>query len=131
MSLLKIWPDYSAGKTARHADVEGVVGALTTVTAATYSASITVDASAQTYVQIVATDTSAFTINNPTNARAGMSLVFDILNSSGGTLGTPTWDTLFKLAGTLTKPANTKRKTISFYFDGSAWIEESRAAADI
>jgi len=131
MSLLKSWPDYSVGGVARHADVEGVVGALTTVAAATYSASITVDASAQQYVQIVATDTVAFTINNPTNAKAGMSLVFDIRNSSGGTLGTPTWGTLFKLAGTLTKPADTKRKTISFYCDGAAWIEESRAAADI
>jgi len=131
MSLLKIWPDSTAGKRERHADVEGVVGSITTVTAATYSASITVDASAQQYVQIVATDTVAFTINNPTNARAGMSLIFDIKNSSGGTLGTPTFDTLFLLAGTFTKPASTKRRTISFYFDGTNWVEENRAPADI
>ena len=129
--LLKNWADYTAGKRERHVDVENVVGALTTVTAPTYSASITVDASVQSYVKITATDGSAFTINNPTNPKAGMSLIFDVVNGSGTTLGTITWGTAFKSAGSFTNPADAKRRTISFYFDSVAWVETSRAAADI
>ncbi len=37
----------------------------------------------------------------------------------------------FRLAGAFTKPADTKRRTISFYNDGTAWVETNRAAADI
>ena len=81
--------------------------------------------------KIVATDTVAFTISNPVAAAAGQSMIFDIVNSSGGSLGTVTWGNAFKLAGSLTNPANGKRKTIAFYYDGTNWVETARAAADI
>lgn len=103
----------------------------TPVTTLTYGTTIAVDASKGEIFKIAATDTVAYTVSNPTNAVAGARLVFDILNSSGGTMGTITWDTLFKLAGALTKPANGKRSVIEFYYDGTNWVELNRIAADI
>jgi hypothetical protein len=76
-------------------------------------------------------DNGAFTISNPSNAMGGQSITYCILNSSGGSMGTITWGTQFKLAGAFSNPANGKRRTIRFFFDGTYWIEEARAAADI
>jgi hypothetical protein len=82
--------------------------------------------------KITVTDGVAFTINNPTGLQqVGSRITFDILNSAGGAHGTITWDTLYKLAGALAAIANTKRKTITFYWDGTNWVEVGRAAADI
>ena len=53
------------------------------------------------------------------------------MNSSNGTMGTVSWNGVFKLAGAFTNPANGKHRTIAFYFDGTNWIETARAAADI
>lgn len=99
--------------------------------ALTYSASITPDASAGKRQKITATNTTAYTINAPTNAYRGAELTFDILNSSGGSMGAITWNAVFKLAGAFTNPADTKRRTITFYYDGTNWVELNRAAADI
>ena len=102
-----------------------------TVVTLTYSASITpalVDGSRFT---IAATNTTAYTINAITNALPGAVVTFDILNSSGGTMGAITWNAVYKLAGAFTNPANTKRRTITFWNDGTDWVEVSRAAADI
>lgn len=104
---------------------------LNTVQTLTYSATIATDVQTGKYFVIVATDTSAFTISNPTNAVAGRELTYDIKNSSGGVMGAITWGGDFKLAGAFTNPADTKRRTISFYHDGTNWIETSRVAADI
>ena len=81
---------------------------------------------------IVVTDTSAFTIANPPLVSGGR-VVFDIKNSSGGTMGALTWGSggVMLLAGAFTNPASTKRRTISFYCDGTNWVETGRSAADI
>lgn len=97
----------------------------------TYSASMTPDASSSVKKKITATNGTAFTINNPTNGFPGAQLVIDILNSSGGALGTITWGTAYKMAGAFTTPADTKRRTIAFFYDGTDWVETGRAAADI
>lgn len=98
----------------------------------TYSATIATDASlpSDTF-KIAATNTTAFTISNPTNPTAGRKITYDITNSSGGVMGAITWGAAFKLAGAFTNPANTKRRTIGFYYDGTNWVETNRAAADI
>src|SRR4029078_10916050 len=57
----------------------------------------------------------AFTINAVVTPVAGQVMIFDIRNNSGGALGTITWNAVFKLAGVFTNPANTKRRTITFY----------------
>lgn len=97
----------------------------------TYSTSITPNATLGKFKKITATNTTAYTINAPQNPQNGMELVFDIVNSSGGAMGTITWNAAFKLAGAFTNPANTKARTISFVYDGSNWVETNRAAADI
>lgn len=102
-----------------------------TVKALAYSASIATDAALGSHFTTAATNGTAFTLTNPTNATAGKEITYDLLNSSGGAMGAITWDTLFKLAGAFTNPANGKRRTISFYYDGTNWVETNRAAADI
>jgi hypothetical protein len=97
----------------------------------TYGASVSTNRSLGSVFKITATNTSAFTINAPTNMRSGDELVYDITNSSGGTMGTITWNAAFLLAGAFTNPASTKRRTIRFYYDGTNWVELNRAAADI
>jgi hypothetical protein len=129
--ILKDWPDSAGSHPQRLYEIEQLLGQLSNVIAATYSASITVDASAAAHVTISATDTSAFTIAAPTNAKKGRELTIDIANASGGSLGTVTWNAAFKLAGAFTNPANGKRRTISFKHDGTVWVETHRAAADI
>lgn len=102
-----------------------------TVQTLTYGTTIAVDASSGPICKITVTDAVGFTINNPTNLVAGTKLLFDILNSSGGAMGAITWDTLFLLAGAFTNPADTTRRTIEFYYDGTNLVEVGRAAADI
>lgn len=46
-------------------------------------------------------------------------------------MGAITWNAVYKLAGAFTNPADTKRRTITFGYDGTNWVEQSRAAADI
>jgi len=101
------------------------------VSALSYSASITPDSSLGEFFTLGITNTSAFTINAPTNPIAGARMTIDLLNSSGGAHGTITWNAAFSMAGALAAIASTKRKTISFYYSGSNWIELNRAAADI
>lgn len=129
--LLKDWPDSSGAHPQRLYDIEQLLGQLTTVSAATYGAAIATDASAAAHFTVTASDTSAFTINAPSNAKKGREITFDITNSSGGSLGTITWNAVFKLAGAFTNPANGKRRTASFKYDGTNWVETHRAAADI
>jgi len=96
-----------------------------------YSGTIATDANLADVFGIVATNGSAFTISNPTNAFSGRIITYDIKNSSGGALGAITWGAAFLLAGAFTNPANGKRRTITFYYDGTSWVETNRAAADI
>lgn len=96
-----------------------------------YGPSVATNAGQGNFHRVTVTNGTAFTIANPTNLQAGQTILYDVLNSSGGAMGVITWDTLFKLAGAFTNPANTKRRTISFYYDGTSLIEVNRAAADI
>lgn len=100
----------------------------------TYSASITPNAARANWHTITATNGTAFTINAPTAPPASTqteSLTIEILNSSGGALGTITWNAVFVLVGgAFTNPANTKKRFITFWWNGSSWIEAYRASAD-
>ena len=72
-----------------------------------------------------------FTINNPYYFFQGRKVRFWIINTSNGALGTITWDTNYKLAGSWVQPASTKRRTIEFEYIGTKWYEVSRSVADI
>ena len=97
----------------------------------TYGATIATDINLGSVFKIAATNGIAFTISNPSNPVAARTIAYDILNSSGGAMGAITWGAAFLLAGAFTNPANTKRRTISFYYDGTNWVETNRAAGDI
>ena len=109
-------------------------GADFTMSSLTYSASITPNAMNTEYFTIMATNGTAFTINNPSADPifAGTRVTFDIKNSSGGAMGSITWGAKYLLAtGGFTNPANTKRRTITFAWDGVNYVEVAKAAADI
>lgn len=93
----------------------------------TYSTSVTPEPS-RLIQKITVTNGTGFTINSL--AQGGI-MTFDIYNNSGGAMGTITWVSAYKLAGAFTNPANGKHRTISFYSDGTNWIETNRATADI
>jgi hypothetical protein len=90
--------------------------------AATYGATVSIDAAAATTHVIAATNATAFTILNPTNPATGRLLVVQVKNTSGGALGTVTWDTLYKMA-TFVKPANGFTRSAGFSYNGTNWTE--------
>lgn len=96
----------------------------------TYSTSMTIDASTGNNFSITATDGVGFTINAPTNPVTGQKIYITIRNTSGGALGTATWNAAFKMA-TWTQPANTNSRTIKFIYDGTNWVEFGRTTTDI
>lgn len=97
----------------------------------TYGVTVAVDASLGDHFLISATDGVAFTISSPVNPiAAGQEITVRVKNISGGTMGNITWGLGYKMA-TLTKPANGYSKSITFQYDGSAWIEISRTPSDV
>jgi len=109
------------------------------VKALTYGATITTDVRFDDYFTINATNGTLFTISNPTDSSNSNNAImqfkeitYDIKNSSGGALGAITWGAAFKLDATgFVNPANTKRKTIRFMFDGTNWVQVGPTSADI
>ncbi len=95
-----------------------------------YSASITFRALFGELFQIVVTDGNAFTINAPTSPFASKEILIEIYNNSGGTMGTISWNTVFKMNDAFTSPANGQRRRIRFRYDGTNWRETWRQAAD-
>lgn len=100
------------------------------VATVTYSASMTPDASLAPVQTITATNSTAFTINAPTNPTIGQRLTITIRNTSGGALGTATWNAVFKMAS-WTQPGDTNSRSITFCYNGTNWIEQTRTASDI
>lgn len=100
------------------------------INAITYSASMNPNHEAQVNT-IVATNGTAFTVNNGNNRRTGRRLLLDIKNSSGGALGAVTFGGAYLLAGAFVAPASTKRRLYEFYDDGTNLIETYRSGADI
>lgn len=97
----------------------------------TVQPNVSIDVAAGTLVNINVTSTSAFTINSPTNDGAnGQQLTICIKNTSGGALLGVTWGSEYKLSS-WTNPANGFSRSISFFYDGTNWIEYSRTTADV
>lgn len=92
---------------------------------------VPINAAAGTMFNVDVTSTSAFTINSPTNPGAnGQQLTICVKNTSGGALLGVTWGSGYKLAA-WTSPANGFSRSISFFYDGTNWIEYSRTTADV
>jgi hypothetical protein len=92
---------------------------------------VPINVAAGTLVNIDVTSPSAFTINSPTNDGAnGQQLTISVKNTSGGAMGTITFGGEYKLSA-WTNPANGFSRSISFFYDGTNWIEFSRTTADV
>jgi hypothetical protein len=96
----------------------------------TYSTSMTVDAFTGSRFVITATNSTAFTINAPTNLATSQTVTFTIKNTSGGSLGTATWNAVFKMAS-WTQPANGFSRSITFDYNGTNLVETSRTPTDV
>lgn len=96
-----------------------------------YSATMATDAGIARRYTITPTDTTAFTISNPTNPTDDAEIEYTFLNSSGGTMGTPTFGAAFKLGAAFDKPANGKTRVYRFRYNGTNWLETYRSPADI
>lgn len=82
--------------------------------------------------EITVTDTTAFSIGAIPDGDDGDIITFKIYNNSGGSLGTITWNAIYKHDGTWSNPANTKYKLISFMkaADGN-WYQVAGPTGDI
>jgi hypothetical protein len=99
----------------------------------TYGATVTPDASKGNYLNTIATNGSAFTIAAPLNPPADpqtQRLTIEISNNSGGALGTVTWDAIYKMAS-WTSPATGFRRSVTFQWNATVWVEIARTANDI
>lgn len=110
----------------------GMTQAPDSPTTLAYGATVATNAIRKGPFRITATNGTAYTISTPTNPVYGNTITYDILNSSGGAMGVVTWGAAFKLDATgFVNPANGKRKTISFYYDGTNWVQVGPTSADI
>jgi hypothetical protein len=106
--------------------------ALTTgVQALTYGPTVTPSPNRGGYCTLTVSDSRPFTIKAPTKAVPGTELTLEISNKAGSALGAITWDRAFRLAGAFRNPAAGKARTITFLYNGTHWVERSRAAADL
>ena len=99
----------------------------------TYSAAINTDMALGNYCIIVVSNGTAFTLNSPTNAQIGETLTYEIVNASGGAMGTITWGANFSYRDTSwTNPANGKRRLIQFkYRQANSWAQCAPATGDM
>jgi hypothetical protein len=98
--------------------------------ALTYSASMTPDATLGDNQDITVTDTSAFTINAPTNSWDGAIMALTIRNTSGDAAGAATWNAVFKMS-TWTNPANGQSRSITFKYNGTNWVQIAQTGVDV
>ena len=104
---------------------------LSTGLSLTYGTTVNTNAARGDNFSIEVTDTVAFTVANPTKSRDGQRLQYDVYNNSGGAMGTVTFGSDFKLAGSWVSPADTTHRLIGFFRDGLLWRETFRTAADV
>ncbi len=105
-------------------------GLLLTRVSLTYGTTIATNAALGTSFLITVTDGVAFTISAPTNLVSGQTYTYTIKNTSGGAVGTITWNAIFKMAA-LTTPATANQRSITFLYDGTNLIELYKTAADV
>ncbi|MBK6691556.1 MAG: hypothetical protein IPG50_05040 [Myxococcales bacterium] len=121
---------------ATHHDANGVVrflgataakDASTTVTGA---AVVATDASVADHRYVYVATGADFTIAAPVRPTQWQRLTFRIVNATGAALGTIDWAPAFRLAP-FTNPAAGHSRCITFRYEGSRWLEESRTMMDV
>lgn len=99
--------------------------------APTYGATVSIDAALGKTFIVTVTNNSNFTIDLPTHPATGQEIRIVIKNTSGGALGTATWNAVFKMGAAWTQPASATSRSVTFYYDGVNWVESGRTAADV
>ena len=98
----------------------------------TYSSSITPNLALGNYCIIVVTDGNPITINPPTNGRDKKDMYFEIVNASGGAMGTITWNGTAYPYVSWTNPANGKRRFIHLHRrSATAWAQVGAVTPDL
>jgi len=100
------------------------------VSPTSYGSTINIDAALGQIYTINATTGAGFNINDPSNSVLGHQITITIKNTSGGALGAVSWAALYKMA-TWTQPANGYSRSITFYYNGTNWIEYTRTNSDV
>lgn len=77
------------------------------------------------------TTNGAITVKPPVGLGPGQRLTLRFINTSGGAMGTITWDPVYHLAGAFVAPANNNRRSIDFIYDGTTLHESGRNTADV
>jgi hypothetical protein len=95
-----------------------------------WNATMYPDASAGELNVIPASSSAAVTIGAPVNQATNQKLGVQVRNTSGGALGTFTWNAVFKMSA-WAAPANGNSRTIWFTYDGTNWVETARTTADV
>jgi len=95
-----------------------------------WSASVTFSAAVFDKFEITATNNTAFTVNAPTSPMDGKSISITIRNTAGVGLGAITWNAVFKMS-TWTSPATAFSRTVSFFFDGTNWVQTTMSTVDV
>ena len=95
-----------------------------------YSTVIATPADTGNYFTITATDGVAFTISAPTSPKTGQQITYTIRNTSGGALGTITWNAVFKMPAFAT-PGTAGSRSVTFVYDGTNWIQLYQSATDV
>jgi hypothetical protein len=91
---------------------------------------MTVDPAVAETFSVTATNGTAFAfVITSASLRSGY-ITIEILNSSGGTLGAATFTGCTLTGGAWTQPANTFRRSITFFNNGTSYIEIARSAND-
>lgn len=97
----------------------------------TYGVSVATDLANGNIGALTVTNGVAFTMAAPTNARVGQRLTFEIVNATGGAMGVITWTGFAFRDASWANPAAGYRRTISFIFRGSSWIQDGPASGDM
>lgn len=90
--------------------------------------SFTLDCLTHSVLYRVSNDAMAFTFANPLNPSQSRKITYVVINNTTRAMGAINWGGTFRLGGAFASPAAGKRKTISFMWDGTRWIEMSRSA---
>lgn len=133
MLLGNTGPDYTVSDSGS-ATVQSDLVSRLPILLPVYSTAPVINAQQGPWWTIVVTNGTGFTLNAPTNPPGPGStqqLTIEVLNSSGGAMGTITWNGAFVFpTGAWSNPANGKRRFARFEWNGSKWLCTSLASAD-
>lgn len=96
-----------------------------------YSSSITFDARSGNLFEITITNATAFTINAPAGASDGQEITIMFVNTTTGSIGAITWNSIFLVYSGALNPAAGASQSIRLLYNGTNWVELWRGANNV